>query len=61
MQPLQQLYTCNHGLMYRVIFLTIAEANPAKTFPHLSPPATSHFAAGLLDGGGFSAGAEGGG
>ena len=22
MQPLQQLYTCNHGLMYRVIFLT---------------------------------------
>ena len=23
MQPLQQLYTCNHGLMYRVIFLTL--------------------------------------
>ena len=25
MQPLQQLYTCNHGLMYRVIFLTLSD------------------------------------
>ena len=25
MQPLQQLYTCNHGFMYRVIFLTLRD------------------------------------
>ena len=35
MQPLQQLYTCNHGLMYRVIFLTNKHQNAINIY-HIS-------------------------